>query len=320
MIAYALSRLAVAVPVLLGVTVVTFAIITQAPGDPVDYIVGMAEVDEETAQRLREHFALDQPVHIRYLTWLSNAAQGNLGRSYVNAVPVSQRIAERALPTFTLMFTALLLAFVLAVPLGVLSALWRYSPLDYASTLMGFLGVSVPIPFLGLAAIYVVSLQLRLLPTGGMATAGADFAVLDRLAHLALPAFVLGLAEMGIIMRYTRSGVLEAVAQDYVRTARGKGLSELKVSIGHVLRNALLPLVTLLGLSLPRLLGGAIVVEIIFQWPGMGRLAIEAIHARDYPVLMGLNLTTAVLVVFGNLGADIAYGLVDPRVRQGRGT
>lgn len=318
MINHVLSRLAVTLPVLLGVTVITFAIITQAPGDPVDYIVGMAEVDEETAQRLREHFSLDKPVHVRYLTWLSNAAQGNLGRSYVNAVPVSQRIADRAIPTFTLMFTALLLAFLVAVPLGVLSAFWRYSPLDYASTLIGFLGVSVPSPFLGLVAIYVISLQLRLLPTGGTATAGADFDLLDQLAHLALPAFVLGLAEMGIIMRYTRSGVLEAIAQDYVRTARGKGLSKLRVSIVHVLRNALLPLITLVGLALPRLLGGTIVVEVIFQWPGMGRLAIEAINARDYPVLMGLNLTTAVLVVLGTLGADIAYGLADPRVRKAK--
>lgn len=315
MFAYTLSRLTVAIPVLLGVTVVTFGIISHAPGDPVDYIIGTSQIDPETAERLREQLSLDKPVYVRYVTWLANAAQGNLGRSYVNAGPVSHRIAERALPTFTLMFTALLLAFLLAVPLGVLSALRRYSLLDHATTLVGFLGVSVPIPFLGLAAIYLVSLNLQVLPTGGMATAGADFSLADRLSHLALPAFVLGLHEMGSIMRYTRSGVLDVAGQEYVRTARGKGLTEVRVILRHVLRNALLPLLTLVGLSLPRLLGGAIIVEQIFQWPGMGRLAIESIHARDYPVLMGLNLMTAVLVVLGNLGADIAYASADPRVR-----
>jgi peptide/nickel transport system permease protein len=257
-------------------------------------------------------------VYVRYVTWLANIAQGNLGRSYINSQPVSLRIGERVVPTFSLMLSALALSFLVAVPVGVLSALRRYSVLDYASTPFALLGVSVPVPFLGLAAIYVVSLKLHVLPTGGLSTAGAGFSLGDRLSHLLLPAAVLGLHELGSIMRYTRSSVLEVVEQDYVRTARAKGVPAVAVVVRHVLRNALLPLVTLVGLSLPRLFGGAIIAEQIFQWPGMGRLAIEAILARDYPVLMGLNLMTAVLVLAGNLVADVTYALVDPRVRLTR--
>lgn len=315
MVKYALGRVFIAVPVLLAITIVVFAIISYAPGDPVDYIVGGGQIGTDTVATLREQFGLDKPVHVRYLTWLGNVAQGNLGRSYVNSVPVSDRIGERIAPTVTLMVAALALAFLLAVPLGVLSALRPYSWLDYSATVTAFLGVSVPVPFLGLMAIYLVSLKLGLLPTGGLATAGADFSLADLLSHLALPAFVLGLHEMGSVMRYTRSSVLEVVGQDYVRTARAKGLPEPTVMVWHVLRNGLLPLITLIGLSFPRLLGGAIIVETIFQWPGMGRLGMEAILARDYPVLMGLNLMAALLVLLGNLAADIMYAVVDPRIR-----
>jgi peptide/nickel transport system permease protein len=315
---FILWRTLIAVPVLLGVTVVAFFIISVAPGDPVDFISAGGEMDQQARAKLRESFGLDKPVYVRYVTWLANIAQGNLGRSYVNSQPVSLRIGERVVPTFSLMLSALALSFLVAVPVGALSALRRYSILDYASTPFALLGVSVPVPFLGLAAIYVISLKLHVLPTGGLSTAGADFSLGDRLSHLLLPAAVLGLHELGSIMRYTRSSVLEVVEQDYVRTARAKGVPAVAVVVRHVLRNALLPLVTLVGLSLPRLFGGAIIAEQIFQWPGMGRLAIEAILARDYPVLMGLNLMTAVLVLVGNLVADVTYALVDPRVRLTR--
>ncbi|HHY93747.1 MAG TPA: ABC transporter permease, partial [Firmicutes bacterium] len=192
----------------------------------------------------------------------------------------------------------------------------QYSLIDYASTVFAFAGVSLPSFFLGLGGIYLLGLKLDLLPTGGMRTLGAPPGLGDLVYHLILPALVLSLVNMGSLVRYTRSSMLDVVRQDFVRTARSKGLAERTVIYRHALRNALIPVITLLGLQIPDLLGGAVITEQIFQWPGMGRLTIEAITQRDYPLLMGLTMLTAVLVVVGNLIADVMYCLVDPRVRH----
>lgn len=311
---YLVKRTLVAIPVLLGITMMSYLIISLAPGDAVDLMVspGLSKADLE---RQRVALGLDQPIHVRYVKWLGELVRGNLGYSFLTSRPVSERIGERVAPTVQLMFTALALSYLVAVPLGVVSATRPYSPLDYALTAFGFIGVSLPSFFLGLGAIYIFSLKLDLLPTGGMATMGGPGGVADRLAHLVLPTLVLALGNIGSVMRYTRSSMLEVVRQDYIRTARSKGLSERLVIYKHGLRNALIPVLTLIGLQVPLVLGGAIITEQIFQWPGMGRLAIEAITQRDYPVLMGLNLLTAVLVVAGNLLTDALYAWVDPRIK-----
>jgi peptide/nickel transport system permease protein len=244
---------------------------------------------------------------------------GNLGYSFTNRRPVTERIGERIGPTLILTFSSLLLSYLIAIPIGVLSAVRQYSILDYISTIFSFLGISVPSFFFGLLMIYFFALKLDLFPTGGMETIGASSSLVDRLAHLVLPAIVLSLQNTGIVMRYTRSGMLEVIHQDYIRTARAKGLGERLIIYRHALRNALIPVITLAGVQLPFLLGGAIITEQIYNWPGMGRLAVEAISQRDYPTIMGINLLAAVMVIFGNLFADVMYGVVDPRIRREEG-
>ena len=312
---YIIQRLLTSIPIVLGITFVTFLIINAAPGDPVDLMVNpMAGVSPEQVEARREALGLNQPLLVRYVLWLKEVARGNLGYSLVNREPVLDRIARRLWPTIQLMGTALLLGVIIGVPLGVLSAIRRYSFLDHFSTVMAFLGISSPSFFLGLGAIYLLSLKLDLLPTAGMQTLGAEYDLLDRLHHLILPALVLSVGTTASLMRYTRSSMLEVIAQDYITTARGKGLREGTIVIRHALRNALLPVITILGLSLATIFGGAVITEQIFQWPGIGMLTIQSVTARDYPVLMGLTFFTAILVFVGNLLADIAYSFADPRI------
>jgi peptide/nickel transport system permease protein len=312
---YILHRLLVAIPVIFGVTVVAFFIMTLAPGDAVDMLISPGLSPEDIALK-RQTLGLDQPVFVQYGHWLQEMLHGNLGYSFTNRQPVTARIFDRFGPTFTLAMSAMLLSYIIGIPIGVLSAVRQYSVLDYTATIFSFLGVSVPSFFFGLLMIYFFSLKLDLFPTGGMQAVGQDFSLSDRLSHLILPMLVLSLQNTGIVMRYTRSSMLDVVRQDYVRTARGKGLQNQVVLVRHALRNALIPVITLVGLQLPILLSGAIITEQIFNWPGMGRLTVEAINQRDYPTIMGLNLMIALMVVAGNLLADVLYGVVDPRIRQ----
>lgn len=311
---YILRRLLIAVPVIWGITLISYFIINLAPGDPVDLLISPFATPEEI-QAKRVELGLHEPIPVRYVKWLNEVRKGNLGYSVQGTRTVADRISERIAPTILLTGSALLFSYLVAVPLGVISAVKRYSVIDIIVTVLGFAGVSIPSFFFGMSLIFLFALQYPILPTGGVATIGQEFSVWDRAWHLILPAMVLGLNQVGSLLRYTRSGMLEVIGQDFIRTARAKGLSERIVLYKHALRNALIPLVTLLGLSVPHLLGGAIVVEQIFQWPGLGRLALEAIQQRDYPVLMGLNLMTASLVVAGSLLADILYGVIDPRIR-----
>jgi peptide/nickel transport system permease protein len=305
----------ISIPVILLITMIMYLIVNLAPGDPIDMLVGQQALTPSEIERIRISLGLNEPIHQRYLKWLGQLAQGNLGFSYLDHQPVLDRIAERLVPTFSLMFFVILVSYITAVPIGVLSAIRQYTWIDYLATALAFSGISFPNFFSGLVGIYFFSLVLKWLPTGGLETIGQGFSMVDRLYHLLLPGLVLAFREMGVLVRYTRSSMLDVIRQDYVRTARAGGLSEWKVVLHHALRNALLPLITMLGLSIPRLFAGVVIIEQIFQWPGMGRLAIEAILSRDYPVLMGLTLCTAVMVLMGNLLADILYGVADPRIR-----
>jgi peptide/nickel transport system permease protein len=315
MIQYILRRLLVSIPVLFGVTLIAYFIMNLAPGDAVDMLISPGLSPEDIALK-REALGLDEPVLVQYGKWLGELFQGNLGYSFTNRRPVTERIGERIGATLTLTLSALLLSYVIAIPIGVLSAVRQYSALDYVGTIFSFLGISIPSFFFGLLMIYIFALKLDLFPTGGTHTIGAATTMGDRLWHLVLPTIVLSLQNTGVVMRYTRSGMLDVIHQDYVRTARAKGLSERVVIYGHALRNALIPVITLAGVQFPFLLGGAIITEQIFNWPGMGRLAVEAINQRDYPTIMGLNFLAAIMVIFGNLFADVMYGVVDPRIRQ----
>jgi peptide/nickel transport system permease protein len=313
MFSYLMRRILIALPVLLGVTIINFYIVNLAPGDAVDLMInpGMSAAD---FARQREALGLNDPIHVRYAKWVGNLMQGNLGTSFSTQKPVAARISERVGPTLTLTVTALILAYLIAIPIGVISATRQYSWIDYGSTIFGLVGISVPSFFLGLGMIYIFSLKLDLLPTGGMLTIGGKGGFVDHVIHLIMPAIVLGLNSVGSIMRYTRSSMLEVLRMDYMRTARAKGVAERLVVYKHGLRNAAIPIVTILSFQMTGLIGGAIITEQIFQWPGMGQLVIEAISQRDYPVIMGANLLVAVLVVLFNLLSDAVYAVVDPRI------
>jgi peptide/nickel transport system permease protein len=317
MMRYVARRILLMVPLLLGVTVLSYALITLAPGDPVSMLVNpeVGGVSQEDLLARKRELGLDDPVPVRYLRWLGEAARGNLGYSIANRKPVLERVGERLGGTLQLMFAALALSTVVGVPLGVLTAVRRASWLDHLSSAGAFLAAAVPTFFIGLGLIYLLSLKLDVFPTGGMDTVGRPFSLVDRLWHLALPALVLSLVHIAELLRYTRGSMLEVLDQDYVRTATAKGLARTHVLYGHALRNALLPVITVIGLTIPQLLGGTLITETVFQWPGMGSLSIEAIRQRDYPVLMGVMLVSSVAVLIVNLVTDVVYAVVDPRIR-----
>jgi peptide/nickel transport system permease protein len=318
MFVYILRRLLIAAPVLIGVTVVTYLVISLAPGDPVTAFLDpeqMTALGPGWVAEQKRRLGLDEPAPVRYALWLRELASGNLGYSAVDRRPVADKIGERLGPTLLLMATALAIGVAVAIPLGVISAVKQYSALDYSIGLVGLLMISIPGFFLGLAAIYVFGVRLGVLPTAGMVTVGAEPSAGDLLQHLILPATVLGLAEAAPLIRYARSSMLEVIRQDYVRVARAKGLGEWAVIGRHALNNALIPLITVVALQFPVLVGGSVIIEQIFAWPGMGTLAISAIFGRDYPVIMAINLLGGVTIVLSSLIADVLYAVVDPRVR-----
>lgn len=321
---YILRRIIQALPVLLGITIITFTFTELAPGDAISAMIldqaaqggGMAEID---VQSLQARYGLDQPAPVRYLQWMKGLFQGHLGVRIRSRVPVAEEIGRRLPATLQLMLTSLLISVLLGIPLGVISALRQYSALDYVLTFLTFVFISVPGFFAAIGAIYFFSLKMDIFPTGGYSTIGQTFGfwghLLDRLRYLALPAFVLGLESTASIMRYTRSSMLEVIRLDYITVARSKGLGEAVINLRHALRNALLPIITIIGLRLPQLFGGALIIETIFNWPGMGILYMDGVTTRDYPLIMGMVLISAVLIVISNLVTDITYGAADPRIR-----
>jgi peptide/nickel transport system permease protein len=294
-----------------------FALVRRAPGDPVSMMISpeqMAGGSADFLARKRHELGLDQPLPLQYAAWLRRAATGDLGFSYTDHRAVTALLAERLPPTVELMGLALLVAVVLGVALGALGAVRRNTIWDVASTTVSLTGVSVPPFFLGIAAIYLFSLRWHLIPSSGMSTIGVR-STTDALRHLALPVLILGFATAGSLVRFVRSGLLGELHQDYVRTALAKGASPRRALWRHAFRNTLIPLITVVTLSLPTLLAGAVVIEQVFAWPGMGQLALGAIRSNDYPVVVGFAMYVSLIVLASNLLADILYAVADPRVR-----
>jgi peptide/nickel transport system permease protein len=314
MVQYIIRRILIAIPVLFGVTIFNFLIINLAPGNPVDMYVS-PDVTAADIEIKKEALGLNDPIYIQYWHWLGNLIKGDFGFSYSTYEPVTNMIFERLGPTLILMGSALIIAYLIAIPIGILSATKQYSWIDYLTTTFSFLGVSIPHFFMGLGAIYVFAIMSQILPTGGMNTLGGTGGFTDTFLHLVMPAIVLGTGIAGSMVRYVRSSMIEVLGQDYLRTARAKGLGEFIVTNKHALRNALIPIITIIGLDIPLLIGGAVVTEQIFQWPGLGQLTIQSIGSRDYSVLMAINLLAASMVLFSNLLTDILYSVADPRIK-----
>jgi peptide/nickel transport system permease protein len=315
---YLFHRLVISVPVLIGVTLLAFVLVNLAPGDPVSAMISPAdrgELGPEWVEQRKEELGLNDPIVVRYGIWLREIVQGNLGYSLVSGEAVRAQIGARVGPTLLLMGTALLIALCLGIPLGIVSAVRQYSFLDYLATVFGFLTISTPTFFLGLGLMYVVAVRWKQLPTSGMRTLGVPDSMSDLIRHMVLPVTVLALAHTPLIMRFTRSTMLEVIRQDYVTTARAKGLRERVVLIRHAFRNALIPIITVVGVGLPELFSGAVITETIFQWPGMGLLTMRAVNGRDYPLILGTIMITATAVLVSNLIADLLYAAADPRIR-----
>lgn len=314
---YILRRLIISIPVLLGITVIVFLLIHFAPGDPV---MGMIDPTQgsfsaELIDQERARLGLDKPLPVQYVLWLGRVLRGDLGYSLITHKPVAKLIGERIWPTLQLTLSALALSVIVGIGIGIISAVRQYSWIDYLTTLFSFAAVSVPGFFLALGLIFILALKLQWLPTSGMQTLGQPFSVGDRLKHMIMPVIVLSVTITAPLVRYARSSTLDVLRQDYVNMARAKGLREWVVILRHALPNALIPLVTVVGLRLPALFEGSVIVEQIFHWQGMGSLNIWAVLNQDYTVLMGLNMFTAILVLGANLLTDIAYAIVDPRIK-----
>ncbi|OGK88475.1 MAG: diguanylate cyclase [Candidatus Rokubacteria bacterium GWF2_70_14] len=312
---YALRRVLQAVPLLLGITLGIFLLIRLVPGGPLSAYEGNPDVTPQDMARLRQQLGLDAPLPVQYVRWLGHLGRGDLGWSLVTHRPVTSMIAERLGNTAYLMGLALALTFAIALPAGIISARRQYSWFDHAVTTMSFAGFSMPTFWSGLLAILVFSVWLRWLPAGGMYTVGEAFSLGDHLRHLVLPLGILTLFSAARYTRYLRASMLEVLGQDYIATARAKGLGERVVIQKHALKNATIPVVTIVALDLPQLFSGALITETMFSWPGMGRLFWEATLRLDYPVLMAVMTVSATLVVLFNLAADLAYGFLDPRIR-----
>lgn len=319
MLRYILRRVLSAVPLLFGLLTITFFIIRLAPGDPVSLYV-QGDVDPRYAENLRNALGLSDPLPLQYVKWLKGTLSGELGMSFSKHAEVTRILAQTLPNTLLLTFVALLFNFIIGIILGIITALKRGSAVDHTVNVTSLFVYSMPEFWLGLMLILGVSLHLGLLPASGMHSPMAKYMnmpayVWDVAKHMVLPVFVLGVASAAATGRYMRGSLLEVINQDYIRTARAKGLGEVLVIGKHAMRNAIIPIITLLGLSLPFLLGGAVIVETVFSWPGMGKLTIDAVFARDYPLIIGCTLVSGVMVIMGNLLADVLYVLVDPRIR-----
>lgn len=313
MFRYILKRILIAIPVLIGITILDFAIMNLA-GSPLEMMLG-PKTTEAALEAKAIQLGLDKPIYVQYFVWLKNVLQGNLGYSIKSYQPVSKLIGDHLGPTLLLMGTSLLLGLAIAIPLGIYSAVHRYKKRDYALVTMSFFGTSVPSFFLSLIFIYLFTVKMGWLPSSGMKTAGGDGGILDILRHMVMPVLVLAISITGSNIRYVRSAVLEILQKEYVRTAKSKGIGRFLVINKHALRNALIPIVTVIGMQIPTLFGGAVIIEQIFSWPGLGLITMNAILNRDYPVIMGVALLTAVVVLAANLIIDIIYALVDPTIK-----
>lgn len=321
LVKYLIRRVLATIPVVIGVTLITFLLMHVTAGSYVPGIDLNPALKPEDIEAIKRYLGLDRPLYVQYLTWLTGIAHGDFGRSMIDGSSVSSHIFDRLPATLELTVTAILLGVLISIPLGITGALRRGSKIDHALTAFSVAGFAIPAFWLGLMLILIFSVQfeawgLPFLPSGGVVSPGTEGGdPLDRLVHLIMPATVLSFVYLTIWSRFTRSSMIEVLSQDYVRTARAKGMSERRVVYLHALRNAVIPLITLVGLELPALVSGGLVVEVVFSWPGIGKLLYERALQTDYTTVLGITTFAALLVVLGNLLADVLYALLDPRIR-----
>lgn len=312
MFAFIIKRLLTTIPTVLGVSIVVFTLIHLIPGDPVATMLGL-EADPAIIEQQRQQLGLDRPLLEQYFRWLGNVLRGDLSRSIQGNQPVFSLVLEKMPATLELSFAALVISLLIAIPTGILSAVYKDTWIDHVSTLIALFGVSVPGFWLGLILIYVFSLKLGLLPPGGYSPFFENPEM--NLRYLLLPAISLGSGLAGIVARMVRATMLDVLSYDYIRVARAKGLAERVVVTKHALKNTLIPIITIVGLQIGVLLGGAVVIETVFAWPGVGKLTVDAILGRDFPVVQGATFLIAVALVLVNLLVDIAYAMADPRIK-----
>jgi peptide/nickel transport system permease protein len=307
------TRVLSVIPVLFGLCVLSYTLLAMIPGDPITAMLGMDATPEAIAA-LRAKFALDEPLPLRFISWFGHLLIGDLGRSIQSGRPVLSMVMTAMVPTMQLGLAALLISLVIAIPAGVISAARRNSVADYSVSLISLAGLSLPSFWLAILLVLFLSIRLQIFPSSGYVPIGED--LVGALRHITLPAITLGVAMAASTMRMTRAAMLDVLNADYIRTARAKGLPFRRVVWKHALRNALIPVTTLVGLQLGQLMGGVVVTETVFAWPGIGKLTVDAIFARDYPVVQGAILASAVLFVFINLATDLLYATLDPRLRK----
>lgn len=316
MLRFVVARTLAAIPVLLGVSLVVFLTMKMIPGDAAAVLAG-PQATRDQVELIRQSLGLNRPLHVQYAAWLGRAAQGDLGRSIQLAAPVTEMVLDRFRNTLLLALASALLAIAIGVPVGIFSATRRASFADRASVVLALFGNSMPTFWLGLVFILIFSLHFRWFPSNGMYSLRGPAGLADLLWHLTLPALTLCYVPAAVLARLTRSSLLETLHDDYIRTARAKGLKEARVVVRHALGNALLPVVTLMGIQMGYLLGGSILVETVFSWPGLGLQLYDAIGARDLPLVQGGVLLVANVFVLLNLCVDVLYAVVDPRIRYG---
>lgn len=316
MFRYLLGRLWQSLVLLVIVSMIGFAVLNLAPGGPLSQFALTPGMTQADLDRIAQQMGLDRPLPVQYAEWLWRLVQGDWGRSYRDSQPVLSVIGRHLFATLLLMGTSTAISIAIGTWIGIKAATKRYSLFDYAATVGAMVALSIPTFWFGLVAIYVFSLHLQWLPAGNMYTIG-DGSFGDYAIHLIMPSLVLALVNVAVWSRYMRTATLDVIGQDFVRTARAKGLTPRRVLMKHVVGNALLPMITLAGLQLPTILGGALVTETVFTWPGMGRLFLDSLGYSDYPVVMGLLMFSAILVLIGNLIADLLVAFVDPRIRLG---
>ncbi len=319
---FIIRRLFQLIPLLIGVSLISFFVMHLAPGDPTALFAD-PNIDPADLARIRANWGLDKPIIVQYFYWLGNALRGDFGTSYTTGRPVISEVLERLPATLLLMIPSFIITFLITIPLGVISAVKKGTWFDNVVTVLSFAGMATPSFWLGLMLMLFFAVHLDWLPAVGMydpllRDQGLGARVLDVLKHMILPLTTMTILSLAGITRYQRASMLEVLNQDYIRTARAKGLPERIVIYKHALRNSLIPIVTILGLSLPGLFGGAFIIETIFAWPGMGRLGVMAVFQRNYPLIMGIVILSALLIMLGNLFADLGYALVDPRIRYGK--
>lgn len=318
MFKYAIKRMINTIPILLGISIIVFILINCQPGDPYSNMVDPS-VTQEVKEQMLKQIGYYDPLPVKYVKWITRAVRGDLGYSIIYKEPVIEVIKSRVGNTVLLGIASLFLSILIAIPIGMISSVKRYSIFDYVMTVLAFIGLSIPAFFFGMLLIKVFSVDLKILPISGMVTMGKNYIginhIIDIFNHMILPTIVLALINTASFMRYTRSSMISIIGQDYIRTARAKGVSSFGIVLKHALKNALIPIITIISLELPTLFSGALLTETIFVWPGIGRLNFEAVTNRDYSLIMGLVMIFAVITLLSNLVADILYAAVDPRIK-----